>query len=156
MGLDMYLERAPRYEDYTPSDIKAIEAYLDWQAEKASGSNYANCTMTEWCGVSEDKVRKEAIPFYEKYFTEKYYYWDIEHRHPHHYIFEQVGYWRKANAVHKWFVDNVQDGRDDGEEYELDFRQLEELKEICLDILKRQKNLGSHLKRKITKSNPNV
>ena len=29
------------------------------------------------------------------------------------YIDEEVGYWRKANAIHKWFVDNVQDGNDD-------------------------------------------
>ena len=24
-----------------------------------------------------------------------------------------VGYWRKANAIHNWFVQNVQDGRDE-------------------------------------------
>lgn len=28
------------------------------------------------------------------------------------YIYEQVGYWRKANAIHRWFVTNVQDGED--------------------------------------------
>ena len=26
------------------------------------------------------------------------------------YIEEEVGYWRKANQIHKWFVDNCQDG----------------------------------------------
>lgn len=25
----------------------------------------------------------------------------------------QVAYWRKANAIHKWFVDNVQGGKDE-------------------------------------------
>lgn len=29
------------------------------------------------------------------------------------YIYVKVGYWRKANAVHKWFVENVQDGVDE-------------------------------------------
>ncbi len=29
------------------------------------------------------------------------------------YIQEEVAYWRKANAIHKWFVENVQDGQDD-------------------------------------------
>jgi hypothetical protein len=24
-----------------------------------------------------------------------------------------VGYWRKANAIHRWFVEHVQDGNDD-------------------------------------------
>jgi hypothetical protein len=28
------------------------------------------------------------------------------------YIEEGAGYWRKANAIHQWFVDNVQDGVD--------------------------------------------
>jgi len=26
---------------------------------------------------------------------------------------EEVGYWRKANHIHKWFVDNVQNGVDE-------------------------------------------
>jgi hypothetical protein len=26
------------------------------------------------------------------------------------------GYWRKANAIHNWFVENVQDGKDDCQE----------------------------------------
>ena len=25
----------------------------------------------------------------------------------------EVGYWRKANAIHKWFVDNTQNGEDE-------------------------------------------
>ena len=29
------------------------------------------------------------------------------------YIEERAGYWRKANAIHAWFVENVQDGRDE-------------------------------------------
>ena len=31
----------------------------------------------------------------------------------------QVGYWRKANSVHKFFVDMVQNGKDDCNEYEV-------------------------------------
>jgi len=29
------------------------------------------------------------------------------------YIEENVGYWRKANHIHAWFVENVQNGVDD-------------------------------------------
>jgi hypothetical protein len=43
------------------------------------------------------------------------------------YIIEEVGYWRKANAIHKWFVDNVQGGIDDCGEYRVSRTQLEEL-----------------------------
>lgn len=46
-----------------------------------------------------------------------------------------VGYWRKANAIHKWFVDNVQDGDDDCGEYYVHRSQLEELKALCLKVL---------------------
>ncbi len=48
---------------------------------------------------------------------------------------EMVGYWRKANHIHKWFVDNVQDGEDDCREYYVSIKQLHELRNICFDIL---------------------
>ena len=38
-----------------------------------------------------------------------------------------VAYWRKANAVHKWFVDNVQGGVDDCGSYYVDVDQLRTL-----------------------------
>jgi hypothetical protein len=47
----------------------------------------------------------------------------------------QVGYWRKENAIHKWFVDNVQDGEDNCAEYFVGREQLEELKELCEKVL---------------------
>ncbi len=47
----------------------------------------------------------------------------------------QAGYWRKANQIHKWFVDNVQDGEDDCKEYHVSLDQLKELKTICNKVL---------------------
>jgi hypothetical protein len=44
-------------------------------------------------------------------------------------------YWRKANAIHGWFVEIVQDGDDDCKEYEVDREQLETLRDLCKDIL---------------------
>ena len=44
-------------------------------------------------------------------------------------------YWRKANAIHGWFVENVQDDDDDCKEYEVDREQLETLRDLCKDIL---------------------
>ena len=46
-----------------------------------------------------------------------------------------VLYWRKANAIHKWFVDNVQNGDDDCGDYEVYWEQLMELKGICKRIV---------------------
>ena len=48
---------------------------------------------------------------------------------------EMVGYWRKVNHIHKWFVDNVQNGEDDCGEYNVSIEQLHELRDICFDIL---------------------
>jgi hypothetical protein len=47
----------------------------------------------------------------------------------------RVGYWRKANAIHKWFVDNVQDGTDDCGNYFVSQEALEELKALCERVL---------------------
>ena len=46
----------------------------------------------------------------------------------------RVGYWRKANAIHKWFVDNIQDGEDDCKEYYVEEYKLQELYKICVEI----------------------
>jgi len=43
------------------------------------------------------------------------------------------GYWRKANQIHKWFVDNVQGGNDNCGEYYVSQNKLQEL----LDLVNR-------------------
>lgn len=50
-------------------------------------------------------------------------------------ITEDAGYWRKANAIHKWFVENVQDGEDDCKEYYVEQEKLEQLLELCNKVL---------------------
>ena len=50
-------------------------------------------------------------------------------------IVVSVGYWRKANAIHKWFVDKVQEGVDDCKEYYVSPEQLKELLSICKKIV---------------------
>lgn len=58
-------------------------------------------------------------------------------------VIEHVGYWRKANAIHKWFVDNVQDGVDDCETYDVSFKKLVELRELCVKSL--EEKTGDYL-----------
>lgn len=50
-------------------------------------------------------------------------------------IVEQVAYWRKANAVHAWFVKNVQDGQDDCRDYYVSREQLMELLSLAQEAL---------------------
>lgn len=49
---------------------------------------------------------------------------------------EEIGYWRKANQIHKWFVDNVQNGQDDCGSYYVSAEKLQELLNLCRRILK--------------------
>lgn len=48
----------------------------------------------------------------------------------------EVGYWRKANAIHKWFVDNCQEGVDDCKPSSVSREKLKELLELCEEIKK--------------------
>jgi hypothetical protein len=51
----------------------------------------------------------------------------------------RVAYWRKANAIHKWFVDNCQGGRDECQETWISREQMQQLIDICKEILKDRK-----------------
>lgn len=46
-----------------------------------------------------------------------------------------AAYWRKANAVHGWFVQNVQNGNDDCGTYYVSREQLLELQKLCRGVL---------------------
>lgn len=48
-------------------------------------------------------------------------------------------YWRKANAIHKWFVDNVQYGEDDCKIYEVLPSKLVELRDTCKEVIENSK-----------------
>ena len=54
-------------------------------------------------------------------------------------IVEEVAYWRKANHIHKWFVENVQDGIDDFRDYYVSSEQLTQLRDICREVIKSSK-----------------
>lgn len=46
-----------------------------------------------------------------------------------------VGYWRKANSIHGWFVREVQGGEDDCKTYYVRREQLAELRALCQRVL---------------------
>ena len=54
-------------------------------------------------------------------------------------------YWRKANAIHKWFVDNVQDGVDNCDSYVVEKEHLEALRDTCLQVLDNKEKAGELL-----------
>ena len=50
-------------------------------------------------------------------------------------IVEEVAYWRKANAIHAWFVRNVQEGRDDCGIYYVSAEHLKSLLLVVVTVL---------------------
>lgn len=51
------------------------------------------------------------------------------------YIEEEAGYWRKANQIHGWFVENVQDGVDECQETHVKIGDLKSLLCVCKEVL---------------------
>lgn len=50
-------------------------------------------------------------------------------------------YWRKENAIHKWFVDNVQNGVDDCGEYQVSYQHMQDLV-AAMDMVLKDKTLA--------------
>ena len=131
MGLDMYLEKMPRYESATAIDVYRLEQYFDWKRKQ---NEY---TFEKWCGIKyEDVPTGEIRKFYEPLFKIKYANYDTEKKFGYGSLMEEVGYWRKVNAIHNWFVKNVQDGIDDCNYHnEVTKEKLEELLDICNTVV---------------------
>lgn len=92
-----------------------------------------------------------VLPFTNKY-NNNTVQLNLQDKKIHKIIFE-VLYWRKANAIHKWFVDNVQNGTDDCTRYWVDREKLEQLLEVCKQVLEvyEDSSLSSEeVKRKIS------
>lgn len=105
MGLDMYV--TIRHKD-TQSKLDAYEA---WE-NKYSYEEYERLT---------DEQKEEYRNSEPEYDDDMY--------------GKQLMYWRKANQIHNWFVQNCQGGVDDCERYVITVADLLKLKELCEKIL---------------------
>jgi len=109
MGLDMYL-----------SARKHVNK-IDWsKLDRSAELDYAAATYTQWNDVVEAAGMSHLVDKEDIYGVD---------------ISVNVAYWRKVNAVHKWFVDNVQDGEDNCQEYYVSHAQLKELLTTCRQAL---------------------
>jgi len=50
-------------------------------------------------------------------------------------ITEEVMYWRKANAIHNWFVTTIQKGKDDCGSYYVSKEQLQKLRKTVTKVI---------------------
>lgn len=105
MGLDMYV--TIRHKD-TQSKLDAYEA---WNS-KYSYEEYERLTDEQ-----KEEYRNSEPEYNEDIYG------------------KQLMYWRKANQIHNWFVQNCQGGVDDCERYVITVADLIKLKELCEKIL---------------------
>ena len=47
----------------------------------------------------------------------------------------QIGYWRKANAIHNWIVQNCADGVDECQDIFLSEEKISTLRDLCIKVL---------------------
>jgi hypothetical protein len=108
MGLDMYL-----------SARKYVEK-IDWNLLRDSDElDYTAATLPQWKSIIEIAEMSDVADS------------DIYGIS----VTVNCAYWRKANQIHKWFVDNVQDGNDNCGEYYVSQAQLQELLTTCRQAL---------------------
>jgi hypothetical protein len=60
-------------------------------------------------------------------------------------IEQDVVYWRKANQIHKWFVDNVQGKNDNCNQYFVSKEKLKDLIELCKKVLNKELDAKTYL-----------
>lgn len=82
-----------------------------------------------------DAVTKDDMPAKEtiaKAINLPYPKWEVQQ------VVCEAGYWRKSNAIHNWFVENVQKGEDECREHMVSRDQLLHLLETVTDVLETQ------------------
>lgn len=65
---------------------------------------------------------------------------------PAAYVEFTIGYWRKANHIHEWFVQNVQGGVDECQEAHVSKDQLLALRSACEMVLGVREKVGVNVK----------
>tara|TARA_Y100000310_G_scaffold130679_1_gene129809 strand:+ start:7285 stop:7809 length:525 start_codon:yes stop_codon:yes gene_type:complete len=112
MGLDMYLSRKFYVKNWDFTETKDKFSIIITQGKKPS-------TLKKLINSWFFDITKSTIPI-DKITT----------------ITTEEMYWRKSNAIHKWFVTNVQDGNDDCNEYFVPKEQLRELLSLIDRVVK--------------------
>lgn len=144
MGLDMYLYAQRRFDpesDKAKAIIAAAGVTLDELKRRENNEDGYEplhyLAMWDWYS-DEEKQRAQAA------LTEANLLQFLTTETPSGYVGYVNGelvvqincaYWRKANSVHAWFVDTVQGGIDDCDEYPVEGEQLALLRSKCLDAL---------------------
>ena len=127
MGLDMYLYVGERHGDVSALDMAEMDSYFwDMEYYRKNPEAYKDCGKPQL----DIEVDKETLDFYENQYNNGG-------------ILREAGYWRKANHIHNWFVEHVQNGVDDCGVYPVDEDDLCDLQEVCEFVLEKRNNRTS-------------
>ena len=145
MGLDMYLQKTKRVlKERSENELLLMNLANNWLTYIADNET---CTFEEYCGASEALLEEVgglvAITIVAELAKPNLKTLGDANIHTpegvKHVVFrsiwEEIGYWRKANHIHKWFVVHVQGGEDDCEKYEVTKSNLLDLKTVCEEVL---------------------
>ena len=136
MGLDMYISKVKRVGGLKLEKILDTEDYVEYldRPEK-----FKDCTFEQWCGKSEKNVVKSAVDAVRanmEYDEHPAFMEGIDDYKPSFKtVTKNIAYWRKANQIHNWFVQNIQNGNDDCKRYELDPDDLRQLLETVNKVM---------------------
>ena len=133
MGLDMYINRVKKIDGMTLTQILDTESYIDYLDRDAK---YSDCSFEDWCGGNIDNVRKDKLDDVRANIFICYPAWDTKKEFGYKTVSDNIAYWRKANAIHQWFVNNCGDGIDECQIMELNKEQLETLLNIAKKVKK--------------------
>lgn len=106
MGLDMYLNANRYLAGYNAEEAKLSREIAKLLGVPDKDENYHEDGTREW-GASGNVQSIEV----------------------------RAGYWRKANAIHAWFVTNVQGGEDECNPHDVSREHLTKLRDICKGLL---------------------
>lgn len=136
----MYLNKTKKIDDLTSDQIFATGDYIDFldRPEK-----YKNYTFEDYCRKDKSLVVQSAIDKikenYEYDYSPAWAEGLSDYKPSYKSISKNIAYWRKANAIHNWFVENVQNGIDDCDNYEVDEYDLRRLLDTVNTVLESSK-----------------
>lgn len=122
MGLDMFLEKNQRCDLNELVNVKMSYEDTDWESDEVQALEKLAKESNNFGGIiGQYKGFNVYLRGSENF---KYSSFGVE-----------VGYWRKANHIHNWFVKNVQNGTDECDMYEVNKEKLIELRDVCKEVI---------------------
>lgn len=121
----MTIYKTKKVNDFSAIDYyyanEAFDYYAEKELAKTNGWKFDFSLSKDW-GVPETMTKEKIKPLQNLYSKQST-------------IFETVASLEKANQIHAWFVNNVQNGVDNNSYYFVTEDDFLELKEICEKVL---------------------